>query len=86
VNSTRIPVKAIVTKQGMIKGHWKVIAVDCDELEIEVIERVQSKKLANELANDMNAHGSYTTGISGFRYQQQFGHELNNPFSVVSRV
>lgn len=71
-----VPVKAIATKQGMMKGHWKVAIVDAEGREVDVVERVQSKRLAVEWADKMNARGSYTTGISGFRYEQPFGQPL----------
>ena len=60
----------------MMKGYWKVAIVDADGREVEVAESVQSKRLAQEWAAKMNARGSYTTGISGFRYEQLFGQPL----------
>ncbi len=73
-----VPVKAVATNKGMLKGYWKVAIVDAEGHEIEVAERVQSRNLARDWADEMNARGSYTTGISGFRYEQLFGHPLRH--------
>jgi DNA repair protein RadC len=74
-----VPTRAIVTNQGMMKGYWKVSVVDAEGREVEVVERVQSKKLAQQWADEINNRGSYTTGISGARYEQRLGQPLHQP-------
>jgi hypothetical protein len=74
--SGRVPLGALATKQSMMKGYWKVVIVGENGDEIEKLEIVQSKKLAVELALEINERGWYTTGISGFRYKQMLGKPL----------
>lgn len=74
--SERIPLGALATKVGMAKGYWKVVIVDDDGGEIDMLEIVQSKKLAEKWAREINERGWYMTGISGFRYKQPLGQPL----------
>ena len=71
-----VPVRALATKEGMMKGYWKVIVVDADGHEVERLETTQTKKAAVECAAWINEHGTYRTGISGFRYDQKLGQPL----------
>jgi len=75
-----IPARAVASKQGMMKGYWKTVVVDDEGYEVEVVERVESKKLATEWAAEINKRGSYSTGLSGSRYQQPLGQPLRRNF------
>jgi hypothetical protein len=74
-----VPTHAIVSKQDMAKGYFKVAVLDAEGREVDVVESVQSKKLAQEHADEINKQGWYSTGISGRRYRQQLGHVTQEP-------
>lgn len=70
---SRTPIKVVATNEGMRKGYWKIVAVDIDGREVELLETMQSKRLAIHVAAQANAQGFYMTGISGARYPQALG-------------
>jgi hypothetical protein len=61
------PRKAVVSKEGMLKGYWKVVLTDGTLIETGM----QSKKFAQHVADEVNRRGEFNAGISGFRRMEK---------------
>lgn len=58
--------RAYASKEGMMKGYWKVVLTDGTV----VVSGLGSKRYAVELADEINQQGFFYTGISGFRREE----------------